>query len=118
MKQSKQSAAVANLIASQVTSDDERAAFDRQVAKLVAQADLLTALEAEREAQGLTKQELADRIGVRRSVVSRLLSGKIVNPQLGTLADMAYALGIYFDIRIKRQPKAGGHAPIEVHSPA
>lgn len=116
MKQTRQSAVVANLIADDVSTPEEREAFDRDVAKLIAESDLINMLEEARVAQDLTKQEVADRMGVKRSVVSRLLSGRRANPQLRTIADLADAMDVYLDITVRKQPKNGAHrAPIRVH---
>lgn len=61
----------------------------------------------------LSKAELARRIGVRPSVISRLLDGKGRNVQLDTVAD---ALDVYIEMRVRPQPKRkqARHAPIEV----
>lgn len=68
------------------------------------------------ESENLSKAELARRVGVKPSVVSRLFNGEGKNVQLDTLTDVADALGVYFDVGIRRQPKrtTSRHAPIEV----
>lgn len=48
----------------------------REVGKLVAFAELLIALDEIRAGSQISKAELARRIGVKPSVVSRLLDGK------------------------------------------
>jgi DNA-binding phage protein len=118
MKQTDQSAAFADFLSKTYISDDERAAFERDLAKLVASAKLLKQLEDIREAKQLTKADIARRLGVTRPVVSRLLAGKGV-PNLGTIADVAEALDVYIDVRVKPQPRNGKrHAAIEVHEAA
>jgi hypothetical protein len=49
-------------------------------------------------------------------VVSRLFNGAGKNVQLDTVTDVADALDVYLDVRIRRQPKRkeNRHAPIEV----
>jgi transcriptional regulator with XRE-family HTH domain len=75
-------------------------------------------LEDIREAKQTTKAEVARRLGVKRPVVSRLLTGKGTVP-LGTIADVAEALDVYIDVRIKPQPRSGKrYAAIEVHEAA
>ena len=54
---------------------------------------LLTALEAEMKAQGMTHQELAERAGVSYSFLSAILVGK-GNPSLQVLAAFATALDV------------------------
>jgi DNA-binding Xre family transcriptional regulator len=116
MHKSKESAAFAELLAETFPTAGERAAHEREVAKLVAFAELLIALDEIRAGSQLSKAELARRIGVKPSVVSRLLDGKGRNVQLDTVADVADALDVYIEMRVRRQPKRkqARHAPIEV----
>jgi DNA-binding Xre family transcriptional regulator len=116
MHKSKESAAFAELLAETFRAAGERAAHEREVAKLVAFAELLIALDEIRAGSQLSKAELARRIGVKPSVVSRLLDGKGRNVQLDTVADVADALDVYIEMRVRRQPKRkqARHAPIEV----
>ncbi len=119
MKQTDQSAVFADFLSKTYTTEAERTSFDRDLAKLVASAKLLKQLEDIREAKQMTKAEVARRLGVKRPVVSRLLAGKGTVPNLGTIADVAEALDVYVDVRIKPQPRNGKrHAAIEVHETA
>jgi DNA-binding Xre family transcriptional regulator len=65
--------------------------------RLLAQSDRLREtvrlLKAEREAQGLTLQELGDRTGIGKANLSRLENSRNPNPTVGTLARYADALG-------------------------
>lgn len=116
MNKSNESAAFAELLAESFPTAAERVAHEREVAKLVAFAELLIALDEVREGSQLSKAELARRVGVKPSVISRLLDGKGHNVQLDTIADVADALGVYIEVRVRRQPKRkrARHAPIEV----
>ncbi len=116
MHKSKESAAFAEVLAESFPTAGERAAHEREVAKLVAFAELLIALDEIRAGSQLSKAELARRIGVKPSVVSRLLDGQGRNVQLDTVADVADALDVYIEMRVRRQPKRqqDRHAPIEV----
>lgn len=119
MKKTDQSAVFADFLGETYESEQERAAFERDLAKLVASAKLLKELESIREAKQLSKAEVARRLGVKRPVVSKLLAGKATIPNLGTIADVADALDVYVDVRIKPQPRRGRrHAAIEVHETA
>lgn len=119
MEQTDQSAVFADFLSKTYTTDEERTSFERDLAKLIAAAKLLKQLEDIREAKQMTKAEIARRLGVRRPVVSRLLAGKSTVPNLGTIADVAEALDVYIDLRIKPQPRNGKrHAAIEVHEAA
>src|ERR1700677_2187275 len=119
MKQTDQSAVFADFLSKTYTTEQERISFERDLAKLVASAKLLKQLEDIREAKQITKAEVARRLGVKRPVVSRLLAGKGTVPNLGTIADVAEALDVYVDVRIKRQPRNGKrHPTIEVYEDA
>lgn len=53
----------------------------------------LAAVRREREAQGLTVEQLAERAGIDVAVVSRFESGQAFNPTVSTLFRIAGALG-------------------------
>jgi len=116
MKKTTDSIAFANLLGQTFESAEEQRAFERDVIKLVAFAELLKALDDIRESENVSKAELARRVGIKPSVVSRLFNGEGKNVQLDTVTDVADALDVYLDVRIRRQPKrkASRHAPIEV----
>ncbi len=116
MQKSKESAVFADHLARTFTTEEERASYEREVAKLVACAELLNIFDEVRAGSQLSKAELARRIGVRPSVVSRLLDGKGRNVQLDTVADVADALDVYIEMRVRPQPKRkqARHSPIEV----
>jgi DNA-binding Xre family transcriptional regulator len=52
--------------------------------------------------------ELARRSGVKPLVASRLPDGKRRNVQLDTVADVAGALDVYIEMRVRQQPSASG----------
>lgn len=56
--------------------------------------EVVNALDEAREAAGMTKAELARAIDQQPAVVRRLFSAGHVNPTLGTLAEVATALGM------------------------
>ena len=55
---------------------------------------LVNALDAAREAAGLSKAELARAIGAEPATIRRLFASGHSNPTLGTLAEVASALGM------------------------
>jgi DNA-binding XRE family transcriptional regulator len=55
--------------------------------------EALTGLRRERERQGLSLTDMAERTGIDRATISKLETGKIANPTLGTLRMYAKALG-------------------------
>lgn len=98
-------------------TEEERAAFEREVELKVASARMINALEAARAELDVSKAELARQIGKPRSVVSRLLSGSTVNANIFTLAQVADALGVYFEVEIKPQPpRVKRHSAFEVRA--
>jgi DNA-binding XRE family transcriptional regulator len=66
-------------------------AINRQ--SFVAILSLVARLKALRENQGLTLAEVAERMGIDPPALSRLESGKMLNPTLATLHKWAEALG-------------------------
>lgn len=60
-------------------------------------------LDAVRERQGVSKAELARRIGVSDSVIRRLFSADDRNPTMRTIIEVAEALGL--EVRISRPAK-------------
>ena len=63
-------------------------------------------------------QAMSRRMDRKPEAVSRLLRGEGSNPTLDTLVDLADALGLELDIRIKRQPRkpASSYSPLKVHA--
>ena len=59
--------------------------------------NLLARFKALREAQGLTLAEVAERMGIDAPALSRLETGKMLNPTLATLHKWAEALGQKLD---------------------
>ena len=56
---------------------------------------IVNKLDTARAAAGITKAELAHAIGSQPATVRRLFSSSHVNPTLGTLAEVAAALGMH-----------------------
>jgi DNA-binding Xre family transcriptional regulator len=55
-------------------------------------AKTLAVLRAERERQGLSLSDVAERSGIDRATLSKLEMGKVPNPTVGTLRAVASAL--------------------------
>jgi DNA-binding XRE family transcriptional regulator len=55
--------------------------------------EALTGQRRERERQGLSLTDMAERTGIDRATISKLETGKIANPTVGTLRTYAKALG-------------------------
>lgn len=59
---------------------------------------LVRALDEAREHEGLTKAELAKRVGMKAEVVRRLFTTDEPNPTLDTVVKLASALNCSFDL--------------------
>src|SRR5207244_9446759 len=59
---------------------------------------LMARFKATRESQGLTLSEVAERMGIDAPALSRLETGKMLNPTLATLHKWAEALGRKLDV--------------------
>jgi len=64
--------------------------------------DLLSRFKAARESQGLTLAEVAERMGIDAPALSRLETGKMLNPTLATLHKWAEALGRQLDVDVSQ----------------
>jgi DNA-binding XRE family transcriptional regulator len=62
---------------------------------------LLARFKAVRESQGLTLAEVAERMGIDAPALSRLETGKMLNPTLATLHKWAQALGQRLDVELQ-----------------
>jgi ribosome-binding protein aMBF1 (putative translation factor) len=76
-----------------------------KLAKLTAITDILDAIEAAREEQHLSKAEIGRRIDRKPSAVSRLLGGAEQNPTWDTLIDLAFAVDLELEVKVKKAPK-------------
>jgi transcriptional regulator with XRE-family HTH domain len=73
-----------------------------KLAKINAIAEILEAIEARREEQRLSKAEIGRRMDRRPSAVSRLLNGNDQNPTWDTLVDLAEAVGMELEVKVKK----------------
>src|SRR5215469_4438864 len=62
---------------------------------------LLARFKSVRERQGLTLAEVAERMGIDPPALSRLETGKVLNPTLATLHKWAEALGQKLDVGLR-----------------
>jgi ribosome-binding protein aMBF1 (putative translation factor) len=67
--------------------------------------DLIAALRAERERQGLSLSDVAKRTGMERAAIHKLEIGLNSNPTHATLARYATALGTRIEWQLKTIPK-------------
>lgn len=64
---------------------------------------LLARFKAVRESQGQTLAEVAERMDIDAPALSRLETGKVLNPTLGTLHKWAEALGKKLDVDLSSE---------------
>lgn len=67
-------------------------AFAREYDRLKPRYEMISQIISERHRQNLTQEALAERVGTKKSNISRLESGNY-NPSLDFLAKIAQALG-------------------------
>ena len=84
--------------------------LQREYDRLGPRFQLIDAIVKARKQNRLSQRELAERIGVSKTVVSRLESGEH-SPRLETVYDLAGALGYRLDVRLVKEsasPEAYG----------
>ena len=86
-----------------VKTPELREQYERTKRTIVSTRQVLMEIDDERQRAGLSKAELARRIGMTPSVVRRLFSSKSSNPTLGTVINMAGALGIEIELKPAKQ---------------
>jgi len=79
---------------------ERRARYERTKRQVLATRQILQQIDDERERRGMTKADLAHRIGTTPSVVRRLFSSETSNPTLGTVVAMLDALDL--DVQVQR----------------
>jgi len=73
-------------------------------------ASAISALRAERERQGLSLSDVSHRSGIDRATLSRLETGKVSNPTVGTLCAMARALNKRLSWSLSDEPSVPGRS--------
>ena len=79
-----------------------RRAFVLETMRIAATDDIVNAFDEARERAGISKADLARAIGMEPASLRRLFSAQTPNPTIGTLSDIATALGL----RITVEPLA------------
>lgn len=81
-----------------------RDAYERARSRIDAIDRVINELDSVRERQGLSKAELARRIGVSDAVIRRLFSADERNPTMKTIVEVADVLGL--ELRVTPPPRA------------
>lgn len=87
----------------QTPEDQEE--YDRTLREVVAVRTILQAVDAERERIGISKKELAERVGMNAVVVRRLLTAEDSNPTFKTMLSICAALDLEIQIKPARRYK-------------
>lgn len=90
--------------------DPKKRAGSRFIAKV--RKEVVAAAIDEKSASGLTQQDLANALGVHRSVITRLLKGD-ANLTLRSIGELAWALG--WEPIFKMNRKTGAHHSNAAH---
>ena len=72
-------------------------------------AEAVSALRAERERQGLSLSDVSERTGIDRATLSKLETGKVTNPTVGTLRALAHALNKRLTWSLVDEPAGADH---------
>jgi ribosome-binding protein aMBF1 (putative translation factor) len=85
-----------------------RERYARKVKSIIAVRRMLQLIDAERERAGLSKSDLARRIGVSPATVRRLFTSPTSNPTLKTIVDLFSALDLEVEVRPRDGISANG----------
>lgn len=80
----------------------------RKVRGIVAVRRMLQLIDAERERAGLSKSDLARKIGVSPATVRRLFTSPTSNPTLRTIVDLFMALDLEIEVRPRDRMSMNG----------
>ena len=75
-----------------------RRAYVLETMRISATDDIVNAFDEAREQAGMSKADLARAIGLEPASIRRLFSAQAPNPTIGTLSDIATALGLRITI--------------------
>jgi ribosome-binding protein aMBF1 (putative translation factor) len=82
----------------------------RKVRGIVAVRRMLQLIDAERERAGLSKADLARKIGVSPATVRRLFTSPTSNPTLRTIVDLFLALDLDFQVQRRDRMSPNGES--------
>ena len=80
--------------------------------EMAAEMELMQALDAARNQQHMTQEELATLTGKKREAISRLFSSDEANPTLETIIEFLSALNLTAEITLR--PTREGEGPMKV----
>jgi DNA-binding phage protein len=86
-----------------LSTPESEARYERKKRAIVLTRQVLLKIDDERRLAGMSKAELARRVGATPSVIRRVFSSQSSNPTLTTVLDMLDALGIDFELTPSRE---------------
>ncbi len=78
---------------------EQREEYERAVRRMVAVRKMLMAIDAERERRGMSKNDLAELVGMNPAAIRRLFTSERANPALGTILEILAALRIEIEFK-------------------
>jgi transcriptional regulator with XRE-family HTH domain len=78
---------------------------------------LVQALDALRQLEGLSVEEISQRMGRHREAISRLFNSERPNPTLETFSHLLRALGVTADITLRRSQEGDPSIKVRVDVP-
>jgi len=85
-------------------TDADRQQYEQTKRSVIAIRRVLQMIDAERERAGLTKAQLAKRVGASPASIRRLFTSPSANPTLRTVLDLSHALGLALQLRASNEP--------------
>ena len=80
--------------------------------EITAEFQFVQAIESIRSKLGISKEQLAIKMGKKRETISRLLTTPDTNPTLETVVELLSALGLTADIRLRYAKE--GEPPLQI----
>jgi ribosome-binding protein aMBF1 (putative translation factor) len=98
-----------------VQTPEKREEYERSVRKMMAVRKMLLAIDGERERRGMSKNDLAELVGINPAAIRRLFTSERANPTLGTVLEILAALRI--EVEFKMPSATSQSAQVEEAAP-
>jgi ribosome-binding protein aMBF1 (putative translation factor) len=96
-----------------IETPERRTRYERTKRQVMVTRQILQRIDSERERRGMTKADLAYRVGMTPSVVRRLFASESSNPALGTVVAMLDALELDMSVGPVRGKRRSAEAPTQ-----
>ncbi|MFN8632729.1 MAG: helix-turn-helix transcriptional regulator [Chloroflexota bacterium] len=98
-----------------ISTPQARAEYERSRDSIIAMRRLLQAIDSAREEAGLSKSDLARRIGASPATVRRLFTSPTANPTLKTVVDLFGALDLELELHHRGDRHVKQHPEPAIH---